>query len=406
MTVTIKPGKAVGETVAPPSKSMAHRLLICAGMCEGESLIHGVSYSEDVSATIDCLRNFGAVVERVGDGGTVRVRGVDMAHSSPKTVLRCRESGSTLRFFLPLALLSGKKAVLTGAPSLLKRPMTVYKELCEFKDLTYEQSDDGIAVCGKLPAGRYTVSGNISSQFISGMLFALPFVDGNSYINVTPPIESRPYLELTLSALHTFGISAEWKDDQTLYIPGNQKPTPCECSVEGDFSNSAFLDALNMLGGEVSVKGLSEESLQGDRAYGRMFELLNRGIPALHIGDCPDLGPILFALAAAKHGGVFSGTRRLRLKESDRSAAMTEELKKFGVDSTISEDSVVIFPSQFKSPAEPLYGHNDHRIVMSLAVLLTKVGGVIEGAEAVNKSYPEFFDVLESLGVEVERSEA
>lgn len=401
MTVTIKPGIAAGKVTAPPSKSMAHRLLICAGMCRGESLIHGVSYSEDVSATIDCLRNFGAVVERVGDGSTVRVRGVDMKNAVPKAVLKCRESGSTLRFFLPLALLSGKTAVLTGAPSLLKRPMTVYKELCEFKDLFYQQTDEGITVCGKLPAGRYTVSGNISSQFISGMLFALPFVDGNSYINITPPIESRPYLELTLSALKRFGIEAGWKDDQTLYIPGGQQPTSCECSVEGDFSNSAFLDALNILGGNVEVQGLSEESLQGDRAYGRMFELLKMGAPALHIGDCPDLGPVLFALAAACNGGVFSGTRRLRLKESDRSFAMTEELKKFGVASTINEDSVVIYPAEFHSPTGVLQGHNDHRIVMSLAVLLTKVGGTIEGAEAVNKSYPEFFDILKTLGIEV-----
>ncbi|MBE6677578.1 MAG: 3-phosphoshikimate 1-carboxyvinyltransferase [Ruminococcaceae bacterium] len=406
MTVTIKPAKAKGAATAPPSKSMAHRLLICAGMCEGESLIHGVSYSEDVSATIDCLRNFGALVERVGDGRTVRVCGVDMTKAYPKSVLRCRESGSTLRFFLPLALLSGREAVLTGAASLLKRPMIVYKELCDFKDLKYEQKDESITVKGKLPAGRYTVSGNISSQFISGMLFALPFAEGNSYINITPPIESRPYLDLTLSALNSFGLQASWKDDHTLYIPGGQRAVPCECSVEGDFSNSAFLDALNVLGGDVTVEGLSDESLQGDREYKKMFELLKIGAPALHIGDCPDLGPVLFALAAACNGGVFSGTRRLRLKESDRSFAMTEELKKFGVSSTIHEDSVVIYPADFHAPTEPLCGHNDHRIVMSLAVLLTKVGGIITGAEAVNKSYPEFFETLRGLGIEVIESES
>ena len=406
MTVTIKAGRAVGVTEAPPSKSMTHRLLICAGMCTGESLIHGVSFSEDVSATIDGLRNFGAVVERIGDGRTVRIQGVDMLKAYPKTPLRCRESGSTLRFLLPLALLSGKKVVLTGAERLLSRPMTVYEELCEFKDLYYKKADDSITVQGKLPAGRYTVSGNISSQFISGLLFALPFVDGNSYINITPPIESRPYLDLTLSALKQFGLTATWKDDHTLYIPGNQKPAPCECSVEGDFSNAAFLDALNFLGGDVRIKGLADESLQGDRDYGRMFELLDLGTPALHIGDCPDLGPILFALAAARHGGVFRGTRRLRLKESDRSFAMTEELKKFGVSSTVHEDSMVIYPAEFHAPTEPLKGHNDHRIVMSLAVLLTEVGGTIEGAEAVNKSYPEFFEVLKSLGVEVEEVDA
>lgn len=401
MTVNIKPGIARGSAVAPPSKSMAHRLLLCAGMCEGESLISGVSYSEDVQATIDCLRAMGATVERLGDGSTVKVQGVDMTKIKPHLPLRCRESGSTMRFFLPVALLSGKPTTLMGAAGLRKRPMTVYKELCENKDLMYKESENGITVCGKLPAGKYTVDGNISSQFISGLLFALPFADGNSHISIVPPIESRPYIDLTLAALHHFGIEADWKDSQTLYVPGNQRGTPCKCTVEGDFSNGAFLDALNILGGDVEVRGLSEESLQGDRAYSRMFELIKIGTPAIHIGDCPDLGPVLFALAAACHGAVFSGTRRLRLKESDRSAAMAEELYKFGVKTTVTDDNVIIYPDKFVSPTVPLNGHNDHRIVMSLAVLLTKVGGTIEGAEAVSKSYPEFFDVLRSLGVEV-----
>lgn len=401
MTVTIKPGKAKGTAAAPPSKSMAHRLLLCAGMCQGESYVHGVSFSEDVAATIDCLRAFGATIERVGNGRTVKVRGVDMRKAAPRVPLKCRESGSTMRFFLPVALLSGETVTLTGAPPLLKRPMTVYKNLCDFKDLYYAETDEGITVRGKLPSGRYSVYGNISSQFISGLLFALPFADGNSYINITPPIESRPYIELTLSALREFGIRAEWKDDQTLFVPGDQHCTPKECWVEGDFSNSAFLDALNVMGGQVEITGLSDESLQGDRAYDRMFRLLKIGAPAIHIGDCPDLGPVLFALAAACHGGVFSGTKRLRLKESDRSAAMALELKKFGVAVTVHEDSVVIFPAEFHAPEEPLDGHNDHRIVMSLAVLLTRVGGKIRGAEAVSKSYPEFFDVLRTLGVEV-----
>lgn len=401
MTVTIKPGKATGVAVAPPSKSMAHRLLLCAGMCEGESVIHGVSYSQDVSATIDCLVALGAEAERINGGTDMRIRGVDPVKAVPSAPLCCRESGSTMRFFLPVALLSGKEVTLTGAEGLMKRPMTVYEKLCEEKGIAYKASEHGVSVCGPLPHGRYTVSGSISSQFISGFLFALPFADGNSYIDITPPIESRPYIDLTLAALHRFGIEAKWKDDRTLYVPGNRRPRACECEVEGDYSNGAFLDALNVLGGSVSLNGLAADSIQGDRAYSRMFELLKLGTPTLHIGDCPDLGPVLFALAAACHGAVFSGTRRLRLKESDRSAAMATELSKLGVPVTVTEDNVIIYPMKLKSPATPLYGHNDHRIVMALAVLLTLVGGTIEGAEAVNKSYPEFFDTLKALGVEV-----
>lgn len=397
MQVTIAPQKASGVIKAPPSKSMAHRMLICAAMAQGESLVGGVSMSEDVSATLDCLNALGVSYTREGD--RARLCGIEMARIVPNGELYCRESGSTLRFMIPLALLSGREVTLCGAPSLMKRPMGVYESICREKGLCFVRKDNAITVKGPLPAGEYILPGDISSQFITGLLFALTNV-GESRIRVLPPFESRSYIDLTLSALRDFGATVEWEDDFTLYIPKKASFHATACEVEGDYSNAAFLDALSVLGGDVKVQGLRPDSLQGDRVYKAYFEALQNGTPTLDLRDCPDLAPILFALAAAGQGGVFEGTRRLRIKESDRAAVMAQELAKFGTRVTVEEDRVTVDPVAFHAPTEPLCGHNDHRIVMSMAVLCTKVGGTITGAEAVKKSYPDFFDDLRALGVE------
>ena len=397
MQVTIAPQKACGTVKAPPSKSMAHRLLICAAMANGESLVDGVSMSEDVSATLDCLSALGVSYSK--DGGRVQLSGIDMTKAVPNGGLYCRESGSTLRFMIPIALLSGREVTLCGAPSLMKRPMGVYEALCREKDLYFLQKNHAITVKGHLPAGEYVLPGDVSSQFITGLLFALTNV-GESRIRVLPPFESRSYVDLTLSALRDFGATVEWEDDFTLYIPKKADFHATACEVEGDYSNAAFLDALTVVGGDVRVEGLRPDSLQGDRVYKAYFEALQKGTPTLDLRDCPDLAPILFALAAAGHGGVFEGTRRLRIKESDRAAVMAEELAKFGTRVTVEEDRVTVDPVAFHAPSVPLCGHNDHRIVMSMAVLCTKVGGTVTGAEAVKKSYPNFFNDLSTLGVE------
>ncbi|MBR2926473.1 MAG: 3-phosphoshikimate 1-carboxyvinyltransferase [Clostridia bacterium] len=399
MQVRIEKGRAVGSVMAPPSKSMAHRLLICAALARGESLIHGISQSEDVMATLDCLRALGAAVTL--DGSDVRISGLDMRRVRLSSHLFCRESGSTLRFLIPLAMLSGNNVMLRGEPSLMARPMEVYRALFQKLGLTYLQDDESIVVKGPLPAGEYAVVGNVSSQFISGLLFALPLLDRDSRIRITPPIESLPYINLTIDAQRQFGVEIIWEDEHTLLVRGGQSYCAQEVFVEGDYSNAAFLDALRLFGGEVRLTGLREESLQGDKIYNRYFEMLCKGSPTLHIGDCPDLGPILFSVAAAKHGGIFNGTKRLRIKESDRAAAMAQELKKFGTAVTVYEDTVVVYPADFHAPDGMLTGHNDHRIVMALSVLLTLTGGSIQGAEAVGKSYPQFFDTLRALGIPV-----
>ena len=399
MTVNIEKGRARGRISAPPSKSMAHRLLICAALSEGESIIHGMSDCEDVRATLDCLSSLGVPFEQKDD--TVKIKGIDATKASASAPLHCRESGSTLRFFVPLCMLGGNNIMLTGAPQLMKRPMNVYESLSKEKGLTFAQDERSVVVKGPLKAGEYRVAGNVSSQFISGLLFALPLVKGDSTINIIPPVESRSYIELTLAALREFGVSVVWKDDYTLYIKGGQTYKATETTVEGDYSGSAFFAAMNELGSEIEIGGLREDSLQGDKVYSRYFEMLRKGTPTIHIGNCPDLGPVLFAIAAAKNGGIFTGTARLKIKESDRAAAMAAELQKFGVSVTVHDDAVVVYPLDFHKPSETLFGHGDHRIVMSLAVLLTQTGGAIEGAEAVSKSFPTFFEDIESLGIEV-----
>ena len=409
MKVKIKKGKAAGFVEAPPSKSMAHRLLICAGLADGISEIEGIAESQDILATIDCLSALGAECERMGDDAcTMRLKGAGdkIWDCDEKRVLKCRESGSTLRFFVPLCLLSGVDAELTGSGRLMERPMDVYKKLCGERGLMFVQEKDSLTVKGPLKAGTFRIAGNISSQFISGLLLAVPLLEGASRLEIIPPVESRSYIEMTLSALKTFDISFERPDENTILINGGQRYRPQRAKVEGDYSNAAFFQALDMLGGGVDVGNLKTDSLQGDKVCGEMLKRLGEGRPELDISDCPDLGPVLFAAAAATgRGAVFTGTKRLKIKESDRGSVMAQVLDKFGVEVVMEENRIVIGGGGIKTPAEALYGYNDHRIVMSEAVLLSMTGGIIEGAEAVSKSFPDFFEKLGSLGIEVEKIE-
>lgn len=380
MIAQIQASRAVGRITAPPSKSMAHRLLIAAGLAGDESLVSGIDWSEDLLATRDCLHAL-----RTGE------------------TLCCRESGSTLRFFIPLALLGAAPLTFTGSQRLMSRPLGVYEELCRDQGLAFVQKGRELSVCGPLRPGLFELPGDVSSQFVTGLLFALPQLAGESVIALRPPVESRSYIELTLAALRLFGVEAAWVDEHTLRVPGSQRYLPRRVQVEGDWSNGAFLSAFNLLGGDVTVEGLDEASLQGDKVYIKHYSALETAFAEISLADCPDLGPVLFALAAEKHGAHFTETRRLRIKESDRGAAMAEELGKFGADVRVGEDDVWIYPAALHAPAEPLCGHNDHRIVMALSLLLTKYGGSIAGAEAVRKSYPGFFADIQKLGIKVEQ---
>lgn len=398
MNVKISPSKAVGTVKAPPSKSLAHRALICGALTNG-SAIKNLAFSKDISATLGCLKALGAVTEV--DGDSVRIGSLDLFNINDNAELFCDESGSTLRFMIPLCLLSGKKVIMKGAKRLFERPLKIYEDICKEQDILFEKDDTSLAVCGKLKSGNYRIPGDVSSQFITGLLFALPLLDGFSIIEIYGNFESASYIDLTLSALSDFGVKIT-RVGTRFIIPGGQRYKANDYTVEGDCSNAAFLEALNRLGGEVTVDGLRNDTLQGDRVYNDIFDGLERGIKEFDLSDCPDLAPVAFSMAAAKGGALFTGTARLRIKESDRGAVMAEELAKFGVIVDVGDNFVRVSGDGLNQPSVPLNGHNDHRIVMSMAVLSTLTGGVIEGAEAVSKSYPDFFDTLKTLNIGVE----
>ena len=399
MVVTINKSRAYGRVTAPPSKSMAHRYLIC-GALSPESEIKGVGFSEDIKATLSCLASLGANIEIKGD--TVKIGGIDINKEIKSDKLFCNESGSTLRFLIPLCLLFGKEITLSGSERLIQRSLSVYADICAAAGLEFKQNADSVTVMGRLKAGKYSVRGDVSSQFISGLMFALPLLANDSIIDITGALESGSYLGMTVKALADFGVRISRTDEHTIYIKGNQTYKPRILTVEGDYSNAAFFEALNAVGGNVAVSGLSKASCQGDAVYKKLLGKIVRGTPQIDISDCPDLGPVLMAAAAANNGAHFTGTRRLKIKESDRGAAMAEELLKFGCHTEINDNDITVRGCTLKTPELPLNGHNDHRIVMSLAVLCTVTGGRIYGAEAVSKSFPDFFERFSSLGIDLE----
>ncbi|MBR5867969.1 MAG: 3-phosphoshikimate 1-carboxyvinyltransferase [Clostridia bacterium] len=400
MKLQFIPGRAVGTVPAPASKSMSHRLLIAAGMAPGKSVITGLGESEDVLATMDCLRALGCEAKLEGDTATVVGRD---PRSMLSGTLPCRECGSTLRFFIPIALLSPGQKTFTGSKRLMERPLDVYEELFQKQNITMTRGDGTIALSGKLSGGDITLRGDVSSQFISGLLFALPALPEGGTLHLLPPVESRSYIDLTLSALRDFGIRADWTDETTLHIPGGQTYCPCTLRVEGDWSNAAFLHAFSAIGGDVKVENLRDDSLQGDRVCVAHLESLQKGFAEIDLADCPDLGPVLMAVAAMKHGARFINTRRLRIKECDRGTAMQDELSKFGIPVTVADNEITVHPAPLNVPTARVDGHNDHRIVMAMSLPLSVTGGVLTGAEAVRKSYPEYFSVLKTLSLEVEK---
>ena len=403
MRAVFKPSFAKGAVAAPPSKSMGHRMLLCAGLSGGPCTVTGIAPSQDMMATLDCLSAMGVDYDWQED--RVTLRGGDV-FSSPKEVVSCRESGSTLRFFVPLFLLGRQKVTLTGSSRLMERPMGVYQQMCRERTLLYGQEGDKLYLRGPLQPGLYQIPGDVSSQFVSGLLFALPLLEAGSVISLIPPVASRPYIEMTRQAQKLFGVESVWTDENTLRVFGGQRYEARDAVVEGDWSNAAFLDGFSLLGGDVTVTGLIENSLQGDKIYKEYYKMLQNGCPTLDIEQCPDLGPVLMALAAAGQGAILTGTRRLRIKESDRGAAMAAELLKMGVRCVVEDNTITVPGGQLKAPAEVLSGHNDHRVVMALSLLLSRVGGEIREAQAVSKSFPDFFDRIRALGIQVETHEA
>lgn len=440
MRVKIEKSTAEGAVIAPPSKSLAHRLMIACALSQEGGKVVGISDSEDMAATLDCIKTLGITSQKNGDtvtfkkdcenaetdengtktqgfengknsefangtgvfaNGKNNLHAVDDCLKNAK-IFDCRESGSTLRFFLPIAAAFFEKSVFVGSKRLLERGVKVYEKALGEKGVKVVCDGEKITLSGRLESGIYTLRGDVSSQYVSGLLFALPLLCGDSEIRVLPPVESRSYIDLTVDVLKKAGIEIAEKEENVFSIKGNQRYSGGEYVVEGDWSNGAMLLALNELGGNVEVEGLDENSVQGDKVCKTIFKELNEKNAVIDLANCPDLAPIAFCVAAVKEGATFVGTRRLKIKESDRAQAMAQELAKFGIDVEVHENEVVIHKNDIKTPDCAICGHNDHRIVMACSILLSAVGGVIDGAEAVKKSFPNFFETIGKLGVKYE----
>lgn len=408
-----------GEPVyMPASKSLSHRALIAAALAEGTSVLK-MTFNEDIEATVAALRLAGAVIDI--DRTTITVKGTNLVFPSDHAV-NCGQSGSTLRFLLPLAARQRNSVRFTGSSTLLSRPQSVYQKLFDQKGLQFEREDSSIRVRGPLKAGSYVIDGSISSQFVSGLLFTLPLLSGDSTLTVEEPWVSRPYVTLTLQVLRHAGIEIV-QEGNVFHIKGEQSYQPFEMRVEGDASQAVYFAALGCLSHPTGVRNLNMQSDQGDLVFldflaemGARVERTSDGfrvIPAhlngirADLSCCPDLAPILFVLASRAEGpSVFTGCGTLRYKESDRIASMQKELAKTGCVFQVEKDTVTVYgPADCRMPAE-FDGHQDHRIVMALAVLAAASGQpvTINGAEAITKSYPDFFADLRLAGVNVQEA--
>lgn len=414
MTITITPGKLSGSVTPPPSKSQAHRLLIAAALAHGESVISNVALSQDIEATLRCLEELGA--EFTVDGSTITVRGMGANAMSPLRRmayprLDCGESGSTLRFLIPIALAVRGGGIFTGHGRLMERPLKPYFDLFDEKGIAYELKDNTLTVSGLLEPGEYRLPGDVSSQFFTGLLFALPLLGGPSALIPTGPLESGGYVQMTLQAMALFGVEFP----ATLSLPphyhpqGNQTYRAANAAVEADWSQAAFWYAAGALGNPVVPAGMDPYSLQGDRVVmEQLLALSGPGDLALDVSGCPDLVPPLAATAALRAGRAtrLTNAARLRIKESDRLASVTAVLGALGADITEGPDFLEIRGKETLSGGAAVDSFNDHRIAMMAAIAATRCETpiTITGAQCVAKSYPDFWEVYGQLGGNVRRT--
>ena len=402
MRVTIQPGVPRGSVRLPTSKSIAHRCLIAAAFTPGLTHICDLPDNDDIRATVRCLHAMGVDVRQSGTDAVVQGR--DPCCLPETVVADCGESGTTLRLLLPFALLqAGGCMTFTGSQRLFERPLSVYEDICRERNIGFFKGHDYVTVGGGLCPGHFRFPGNISSQFVSGLLFALPHLRGESTLSLTGQVESASYIGLTLETLHRFRYTIGTAGSGAYRIPGSQTgqaPRESLC-VSADQSAAAFFGAMQTLGGTVIMENDVGGHSQGDSVYRSYMARLCRERCRLSVADCPDLAPILLVVAALHHGGTLCDTARLRLKESDRGATMAEELRKCGIRIAVGENEITVEPGGVHAPELVLCAHNDHRVAMSLAVLLCRTGGSMDGAECVAKSMPDFFAMLQALGIHV-----
>jgi len=416
MNVIIRPKLLKGTVVIPPSKSQSHRAIIAASLSRGKSIISNIAYSEDIVATIGAMEKLGA--KFVKSDHELIVTGIKKVSINDDNFVECNESGSTLRFIIPIFALAKEKVVFTGKRSLFRRPMTVYEDLFASKQLSFQKNDESIIISGGLTNGTYHIPGNISSQFISGMLFALPLTKGDSNIVIQGALESKQYVDMTIDILKEFQIKIV-ETNEGYFIPGNQSYRCKNITIEGDYSQLAFYGVLGAIGSSVYCKNIPFESKQPDQAVvkyisemGGNVEYTKTGINFLEstthgididVSQCPDIAPILSVLGALSEGTTrIINASRLKMKESNRLLSTYETLVKLGVNVTMGEDYLIIEGTKsFNGGVFDSY--QDHRIVMSVAIASSRATSnvYIRHAEAINKSYPDFFKDLEKLGAEI-----
>ena len=393
MDIQILPGKLQGNIAAIPSKSQAHRLLICSAFADKETFLICPDTNRDIEATAECLRALGADIARDAQGYLVKP-----AKHFPKTAtLNCEESGSTLRFLLPIASALGVDTTFQMAGRLPYRPLSpLWEEMERMGCRLTRPTETTIRCCGKLRAGIFQIDGGVSSQFITGLLFACSLLSEESHISITGTLESKPYVDMTLDALALFGRKVfNYTVSPGLFL------SPGKITIEGDWSNAAFFLAAKSLGSDITIQNLNDSSKQGDMACAGLFEKLEENI-TISAADIPDLVPILSVVAAAKAGATFKDIRRLRLKESDRVASVMAMLNALGCNASAAENSLTVLPGKFLGGTVDACG--DHRIAMAAAIAATVAQApvTILGAECVNKSYPGFWEEYKCLGGQYE----
>ena len=398
MNVRIIPHMLTGTIQIPPSKSQAHRLIIAAALAEGESTIDNLAESQDIRATLNCMQALGA--QTTPDGH--HISGLRPGNTRNKLpVLDCGESGSTIRFLMPVALAVAGGGVFLGRGRLLERPYGPYENIFAGQNITFQRNTDNITLSGNLKPGRFSLPGDVSSQFITGLLYALPLLDRDSEIVLTTPLESSGYVDLTLEALEHFGIQVT-PTENGWHVPGGQRYSSADVTVEGDYSQAANFILANGFGNQLVVTGLNPDSAQGDKVVLTYAEQLNGpGDVTLDVSQCPDLVPALAVRAALRAGESthIVGAARLRLKESDRLDTVTTELNRIGAQIDQAPDALTIRGvDHFRFGI--CDGHGDHRIVMMLAMAATCATAdlIILGAEHVAKSYPTFWEDYARLG--------
>lgn len=406
----IKADKLVGELSPPPSKSVLHRYIITSSLAKGISKIENISFSEDIIATIEAMKKLGANIEQKDN--YLLIDGSDTFKNLNENIeIDCNESGSTLRFLFPLSIVEENKVLFKGRGKLFKRPMTPYFQNFEkYKIKHFYINENEILLEGKLKAGIYEIDGNISSQFITGLLFSLPLLDGKSKIIINGKLESSNYIDISLDCLSKFGIKIINNSYQEFIIEGNQSYKVGNYRTEADYSQAAFFLVANAIGSNIKINDLSENSLQGDKKIiDYISEIDNwnsKDTLVLDGSETPDIIPIL-SLKAAVSGKKIEivNIERLRIKESDRLKATVEELSKLNFDLIEKKDSILInsrenFKINKNEKIVSLSAHSDHRIAMMIAIATTCYDGeiLLDNLDCVKKSYPNFWEVFLSLG--------